>query len=241
MVAKPVHQHQLRSLEPLFSEHAEHTEPRPQPTISKRQAVATIADRIRRYNSDIDSRGDTFRAAVLLLAAAEFGQNIDLLSRCTGFDRSFVARCARRLTDNGVWVSGATVADWSSADEASGTFWNDVAVAEGKMCRRTVGGNVEWAPAGFWNKSFHFTDPGSEKRLGNKYLDPMPEPAETTQDAPEMIGEVRDAEPAADPGTTNDPEAVDELDPAASSESANAPTLPVPTLDRVFQDVIWIG
>ena len=230
----------------MFSEHAEPTEPRPQPTASKRQVVAAIADRIRRYNSDIDPVSDTFRAAVLLLAAAEFGQNIDLLSRCTGFDRSFVARCARRLTDNGVWVGGATVADWSSADEASGTFWNDVAVAEGKMCRRTVAGNVEWAPAGFWNKSFHFTDPGSEKRLGNKYLDPMPEPAAPAQDVTAVIGETRDAEPGADPGSPKNQgeSAIDDLDPSRSGESAKESTgdkRPVPPLDDVFRDVIWIG
>jgi hypothetical protein len=232
--------------EALIFENTEHTEPRPQPTVSKRETVRAIADRIKRYNSDIDPSGETFRAAVLLLTASEFGQNIDLLARCTGFDRNFVARCARRLIDNGVWVGGATVADWSSADEASGTFWNDVAVAEGKMCRRLIDGSVEWAPAGFWNKSFHFNAPGADKRVDNVYLDALPTETPKTPDAeaaPEMIGEAQVVdkadvpEGAAETSAGGDVERTNRKVDQDRSEAGQE----VPPLNDVFQDVIWIG
>jgi hypothetical protein len=205
---------------------------------SSRAVVAAIADRIRRYNSDIDSRTDRFRAAVLLLASVELGQNIDVLSRRTGFDRCFVARCARRLIDNGVWLGGKTEADWSSADEASGMFWNDVAVAEGKMCRRKgPDGSVEWAPAGFWNKSFQFTDAEAAKRVDNVYRDAEPEVTPlASSDAPVESAPVQLPPPPPD-------EAVDPFDPEVQMAVDSRADLPasVPSLDRVFRDVIWIG
>lgn len=239
-------QHPSPDLEALIFEHSEHAEPLPQPAVSKREMVRVIAERIKRYNSDIDPRGETFRAAVLLLAASEFGQNIDVLARCTGFERSFVARCARRLIDNGVWVGGSTVADWSSADEASGTFWNDVAVAEGKMCRRVTDGSVEWAPAGFWNKSFHFNDPEADKRTDNLYLDSLPSETVRTPDttaAPELIGEVHADEGESDPAV--DHPMIEQRDTQPAGEPAEtgkpADENAVPPLNDVFQDVIWIG
>lgn len=228
----------------MISEHSETSPQTSQPAISKRRAVAAIADRIRRYNSDIDPGSDTFRAAVVLLAASEFGQNIDVLARCTGFDRAFVARCARRLTDNGVWVAGNTVAEWSTADEASGTFWNDVAVAEGKMCRRGAGSSVEWAPAGFWNKGFHFNDPEAQERSTTLYCDAVPaQPSAPTQAAPELIGESESVESPAEQADSN------QADPIENSNDthSNLPLTnghhphPVPRLNDVFPDVIWIG
>jgi hypothetical protein len=139
----------------------------------RRTTVAALEGRVRRYNSDIDAGSSAFRAAVLLLAAVEFGQNIDTLTRRTGYERSFVARCARRLIDNGVWMGGRTISDWSPQDEASGSFWNDVAVAEGKLCRRlNEHGHIEWAPAGYWKKSYEFIEASGDQPLSTTYRDP---------------------------------------------------------------------
>jgi hypothetical protein len=163
-----------------------------------------------------------------------------------------VARVVRRLIDNGVWQSGGTFVDWSIEDEASGTFWNDVAVAEGKMCRRVgPGGQIEWAPAGFWNKSFQFVDPEADRRLANLYLDPNRSETGAPVDAgnaasaladdsstlPEQIGDA-----AADPYAT---QVVGPL-PAADTGSEPPRSKPgsvaaVPTLDELFGSVVWIG
>lgn len=141
--------------------------------VTPRPSIASLEARVRRYNSDIDAGSARFRAAVLLLAAAEFGRNIDALSRRTGYPRGFVAQCARRWIDNGVWTPQGLVTEWSPADEASGAFWNDVAVAEGKLCRRVnADGEIEWAPPGFWNKSYEFIDAAAKSQLGTVYRDP---------------------------------------------------------------------
>ncbi|HXH23776.1 MAG TPA: hypothetical protein VNI78_00920, partial [Vicinamibacterales bacterium] len=209
----------------------------------------------RHYNSDLDPASPTFGAAVLLLAGLEYGHNIDVLARKTGYDRAFVARVARRLIDNGVWKAGVTIADWSSTDEASGTFWNDVAVAEGKMCRR-IGpdGRIEWAPAGFWNKNFQFIDPGAEGRLAALYLDPGPVD-QPDADESAVIESVEAPVQATPPVPADRPvlPAAAELDenadtliigpmPASEIPRPQAPgSTSVPRLDEVFGNVIWIG
>ena len=218
----------------------EHTFDEPASTSPPRSrnlaAIAKISARIRRYNPDVDPNSDTFKAAVLLLAALEYGQNIDVLARRTGFDRSLVARCVRRLIDNGVWQSGRAVTEWSPADEACGSFWNDVAVAEGKMCRRAAAdGSLEWAPAGFWNKNFHFVDAGAANRQNNLYLDPLSDDAATG--AREEANTAQPASPAADLPESSEGEA--DTGPAGS-ESEQDPDA-VPSLDRVFRNVVWIG
>jgi len=190
-----------------------------------------IKARIRRYNADVDPSGSAFKAGVLLLAGLEYGHNIDMLARRTGYERCFVARCARRLIDNGVWKQGQTIVDWSQADEASGTFWNDVAVAEGRMCRRLGEyGRFEWAPAGYWNKSFLFVDPAAKDHVAATYLDPT--------------------EPAAPPPVTSrDPAPIEPkpetviggLEPGLPEYTANGKNGYIPPLHAVFADVVWIG
>jgi hypothetical protein len=91
----------------------------------------------------------TYWAVTLLLAALEVGQNIDRLARYTGCKRSFVARCARRLVDSGVWQGGEMICEWAVEREAHPSFWKDVAVAEGKLSRHTdEAGHFEWMAAG---------------------------------------------------------------------------------------------
>jgi hypothetical protein len=220
--------------------------------------VTDFEARIRRYNSDLEHDSIAFRAAVILLAGLEFGHNIDRIARRTGYDRAFVARVARRLTDNGVWKGGVTVADWSSSDEASGTFWNDVAVAEGKMCRRIgAAGQIEWAPAGFWNKDFQYVASDAGKELSTQYFDPQQdvdnprkghvEKSAGNDDDAFLIGDDADAdlpEPLMVGASDNRSETVEThiigprpgtTIPLPSSGSA------VPPLDDLFRDVVWIG
>jgi hypothetical protein len=211
---------------------------------TRRPGVREFEARIRHYNSDLQSSDPAFRAAVILLAGLEFGHNIDQLARRTGYDRAFVARTARRLIDNGVWKSGVTVADWSSSDEASGTFWNDVAVAEGKMCRRIGSdGRIEWAPAGFWNKNFQFVDPGADKRLATLYLDAAPEDAPKDAAAADAIAEPRPIrEPAVSAENTADTVIIGPAQAQPEPRTPESTESPrVPRLDELFRDVIWIG
>lgn len=220
-------------------------------------SIRDLEARIRRYNSDLEKDSVTFRVAVILLAGVEYGHNIDRISRRTGVERAFVARVARRLTDNGVWKAGVTVADWSSTDEASGTFWNDVAVAEGKMCRR-IGptGQIEWAPAGFWNKSFHYVEQEEDARLSTLYLDASQDVDKSGDDDVDnasiegrnQSGDDSDLDETNVPAAGDDhrePD-VDNTEVVGPVPGAPQPTpvsgpRSVPPLDDLFRDVIWIG
>lgn len=94
---------------------------------------------------------------LLLLAARSVGQNIDKLARLTGMSRELVARCARRLVDNGVWRDGHTIYRWVDDPADVEALRSDVAVAEGKLCRRIDElGEMEWAPHGYWRKQFEY-------------------------------------------------------------------------------------
>jgi hypothetical protein len=231
------------------------------PAKSPTPRLADIQLRIRRYNSDIDIGSETFRAAVLLLLASESGQNIDMLARRTGFDRPFVARCARRLIDNGVWQGGLTVAEWTAGDEASGSFWNDVAVAMGKLCRRIgADGLTEWAPAGFWNKSYGFGESDDDEQPqvatyhdpGTVTEHPVPlraeiEPVEKAvmQDAQAPTRPPAASTPAPRPETTHRPTGVgggslvpiDQAPPSVHPGTEHR----LPSLDELFADAVWLG
>jgi hypothetical protein len=105
----------------------------------------------RRIDPERDRLASTVLAARLMLLAAEEGQNVALLVRRLGCPSAFVARCARRLLESGVWEAGRTVAAWLEHGPDHPAFWYDVAVAEGAMCRRTLGSaEFEWAAAGAW-------------------------------------------------------------------------------------------
>ncbi len=125
----------------------------------------------------LEPNSPTFRCAVLLLAAERIGQNIDRLARFSGYPREFVAKCARRLCDNGVWRNGQTVYNWDEAcladDAIRRAFWADVAVAEGRMCRRENGhGGIEWAQAGCWIKSYEDDGGRIDPGASTQYLSP---------------------------------------------------------------------
>jgi hypothetical protein len=103
--------------------------------------------------AQLDPDSSTAKTALLLLAACELGQGVHKLALLTGFPPEFVARCARRLVDNGVWQDGATVSPWVTSLGDLDAFWADVAVAEGKLYRRVnADGQLEWGRPGEWWK-----------------------------------------------------------------------------------------
>ncbi|MGH7461690.1 MAG: hypothetical protein ACREMA_11790, partial [Longimicrobiales bacterium] len=96
-----------------------------------------------------------------LLTGPMFAFNIDRLAVRTQIPRNIVAACARRLFDNGVWQPDGPIYTWRAPDDAQ--FWNDVGVAEGKLCRRVDRlGRIEWASAGAWRKAYEAADEKGE-------------------------------------------------------------------------------
>jgi hypothetical protein len=226
--------------------------PRPYP-VRERTPVHVLQARIRRWQPDLAVDTDTYRAAVLLLAGLEYGQNLDLLARRTSFTRAFVAKAARRLIDNGVWQGGRTVVEWDLGEQASSAFWNDVGVAEGKLCRRmNEDGTIEWAPPGFWNKSYQYDDDDADARLDTVYHDAGRRTAETIPLADERVGSNQpgaaagEAVPATAPVSSTTPPASTQppapaTRPAPPQDSAE-PTSDAqpPSLMEIFSDAVWI-
>jgi hypothetical protein len=165
------------------------------------------------------------RAAVLLLLAREGRLNIERLVARTRYPRDFVARCVRRLVDNG-WLGGGGVrCEWVADGAASRAFWADVDVALGRMLRRTgEDGRLEWAPVGGWVKHFEYSaPPAREGEVGNHYREiPAydPEPEAPLADAPET--------PAADPVGP----ARERPRPRIAPPTAQLPRVRRPELDR---------
>lgn len=131
------------------------TEPKPVPP-----TFAAIRERLAALGSEAVPGSQDHEAAIILLAAEAIGQNIDRLARFTGIPREKIARSARRLVDNGVWHEGDTVSPWVDTPSDSASFWSDVAVANGGLCRRMgEDGMPEWAPQGYWRKHYEYVGP----------------------------------------------------------------------------------
>lgn len=213
------------------------------------------AAKVRGFGLDAPVGSDTWRAAILLVASLDTGHNVDRIARRTGAPRPFVAKCARRLVDNGVWTGEGTVGAWTSDPGAGDAFRRDVAVAEGRMQRRSgEGGVLEWAAAGNWTKSFeresedlglcssyndtpdrpdHPVPLASELKSGRK-----PVGVKTDLDAGNPVAaRLEDVEPAltAPPKL---PPAVKR--PVQRREKVAAEPAPTPSLEEVFRDAVWL-
>lgn len=137
--------------------------PPPARTCEPRQRVCAA-------RPDLPSDSPAFQAAVVLLAGPEQGFNIDRIAVRCALPRAAVAACVRRLIDNGVWVAGRAVCAWRGPDDPR--FWNDAAVAEGRLVRRTgPRESIEWAPPGQWAKAYDFVGPQSDPGGAVLYLD----------------------------------------------------------------------
>lgn len=163
----------------------------PRPTA----ACPDAPQRVRAARPDLPCESSAFRAAVVLLAGPEHGFNIDRIAARCGLARASVAACVRRLIDNGVWAGGRDQCAWRGPDDPR--FWNDCAVAEGRLLRRTLpDGMVEWAPPGRWEKAYDFVGPQSDPGGAVLYLDSADEAQE---DAARAASPAPFARPAKEP------------------------------------------
>jgi hypothetical protein len=195
-----------------------------QPTPAPAQAPvcpdeSACAGRASRARRDLAPGDPLLRAAELLLAAPGTRFNIDLLTRRTGFSRPFVAACARRLYDNGVWRDGR---DHYAADgPEDARFWDDAAVALGTLCRRSGPAGHEWAPPGIWSKPYDYVGAPCSAGLAIAYQDASAPPDEAWPS------------PAPEPGL----EGVRE---PAVAEAAAPPVRVAPALPRL-QAAGWVA
>ena len=105
-------------------------------------------DRVRGARPDLPPDASAFRAALVLLAGPEHRFNIDRIAVRCALPRPWVAACVRRLIDNGVWAGGRAVYPWDTPDDPR--FWNDVAVAEGRLLRRLTHPQSTFEGAWWW-------------------------------------------------------------------------------------------
>lgn len=162
--------------------------------------AADPRERLCALRPDLPREGTTFRAALVLLAAPGAGFNIDRVALRTGVPRHWVAACARRLRDNGVWSPAGERVSWAGPEDFR--FWNDVGVAEGRLLRRDdARGRPQWAPAGAWAKAYDFVGPGGDPGGPVLYLSPgEPPPPPAAAPAPSapplrLVAGGRDAAP----------------------------------------------
>ncbi|HET7228565.1 MAG TPA: hypothetical protein VFJ16_01050 [Longimicrobium sp.] len=202
-----------------------HPTPAPAPTP---ESTAHAATRVRRARPDLAPGHALFRAAVLMLRAPAACLNIDRLTRETGFTRQFVAACARRLYDNGVWRDGA--ADYAAPGPEAPAFWNDAAVAVGGLCRRMGDAGPEWAPPGTWSKPYEYVAAARGPGLAIAYRDALA-PVEDDDGAGVAGAEALDADSPAPACSAADlPAAADEGADDRESESDGGVFLPRGTI-----------
>jgi hypothetical protein len=214
--------------------------PSPEPTRRTRAALSLreVEERVRELDPDLDVGSVSFRIAVLLLAAPWLDYNIDRLARFAGCSRELVARCARRLYDNGVWGCEGTDALWSDLEDGRAAFWSDVAVAEGLLCRREdAQGRPQWAPIGYWWKSYDFTGP-STLLAANTYYTPPELASESGWDVP--VAEELEAVTGAGPMEPAAPEPFAVALPSLPVPQAGLPWLSFGSSDEL-PDVVWLG
>lgn len=185
----------------------------------------------------LDPESPTFRTATLLLTACEVGQSVHKLSLVTGFPVEFVARCARRLVDNGVWQDGTTVSPWVEDDDQEPAFWADVSVAEGRLYRRVnAAGDFEWAAPGEWWKEFHYVVTAGAYATPTRYYAPtLPD---APDDSPHQFLSGRDEDNEVEPFARSEPAPRPSRVAATRPMQSEAVVVGSPAL---FGNVVWLS
>jgi hypothetical protein len=200
------------------------------PVSQVRNSLPEIVSEVARARPELSSESDEYRAAVLLLLIRANGLNVDRLARRAGYPREFVARCLRRLVDNGWSVEGEPAGDGAPNAALQERFWWDVDVALGRRLRRmTEDGEPEWAPINRWVKEFEYGGRSADSPVVHneyRHIPPYnPDPVQPTgQDAA---------------GGDEAPVAEEGLEVVADGADRAAPEVPLPA--EAPRQVQWLG
>lgn len=133
--------------------------------------LASAHERIQELDPSLSPDTPRYMAGVLLLALQNMPPRVDLLAMRLRLPREFVAKCMRRLIDNGVVQNGSLVGGWSGDLWNEDAFWADANVALGRWWRRQDGsGRLEWIEAGGWHKPYEYVHNGADAAVGTGYL-----------------------------------------------------------------------
>ncbi len=95
--------------------------------------VDNLKRRVRRLQPDLSVESERFKTYLILLASTVVGPNIKRIASLTGLTRDTVAKRARNLRDNGVWVGQSIPADWTDTRLSTTSLRQDVVRAERKV------------------------------------------------------------------------------------------------------------
>ncbi len=107
--------------------------------------MAAMRGMVDRLDPLIEGRDDdpAFRTAVVLLAAACLGPDVDGLVARTGYERELITKIADRMRLAGLWSNTSVSYQHWLADDGDTiepcSFWADVLVAEGLVAARPGG------------------------------------------------------------------------------------------------------
>lgn len=102
------------------------------------ELLAEIEGAVANLEPTLEPASDTFKSAVLVLAALRVGADLERLERLTRYGEEFIALRAVRLRAAGTWGDAQVVYEWIRTPwtELGNSFWIDVLVAEGYEVNR---------------------------------------------------------------------------------------------------------
>lgn len=103
--------------------------------LSSSDLLARIREGIKSSDPNVNEDDESYKAAAVLLAAINVGQNQSKIVKLLGYPRALVAKFAYNLKKSGVWKNGKTYAEWNDPENGGIAFWMDVCVAQGLMER----------------------------------------------------------------------------------------------------------
>jgi hypothetical protein len=98
-------------------------------------ALSRIKAELHKWDRGQSEDDDTFKAAVVMLAATHIGQDVRKLAQFTGYPYALVAKFSINLRTSGIWRNGKTYADWDDKKEGGAAFAIDTCVAVGWLKR----------------------------------------------------------------------------------------------------------
>lgn len=94
----------------------------------------TVDEIVRTFLNDKTKDNESYRCAVVMVAALFVGLDVNMIVQLTGYPEQFVETVASNLRLSGMWVDGQL--DYGECSNDPTDFYMQVSVAEGNVVRR---------------------------------------------------------------------------------------------------------